>query len=269
MWVTAYILKRGRKEYRVSIIDVPTNEGWAIEEEHAVSLDASTDLPSLQRLVDQLCERPLSYEQARKVLADLRGQVLGRPVTRMTDKYATILLRGCARILDGLLFMPFGFISLHALTSSPVWARIVAFVVSSSAFLVYRIVMHGTLGQTLGKMATGVIVRDLSEQPLSMRQAVLRDIAGVVLLPVTLVVYIPLIVRGVNPFRPEHMPALHWQLGYLTFGWSVIDVVTVFANRKRRALHDFIAGSVVVRMQPDDLSQLWWWPMAVRRLTRG
>lgn len=34
---------------------------------------------------------------------------------------------------------------------------------------------------------------------------------------------------------------------YSTFGWFGLEVVTMLTNNKRRALHDFIAGSVVIR----------------------
>jgi hypothetical protein len=40
--------------------------------------------------------------------------------------------------------------------------------------------MHGFFGQTVGKMLTRVKVVDLAETALPMRQAVLRDSAGLV-----------------------------------------------------------------------------------------
>jgi uncharacterized RDD family membrane protein YckC len=33
--------------------------------------------------------------------------------------------------------------------------------------------------------------------------------------------------------------------------WFLAEVLTMFTNRKRRALHDFIAGTVVVRTNID------------------
>jgi uncharacterized RDD family membrane protein YckC len=32
------------------------------------------------------------------------------------------------------------------------------------------------------------------------------------------------------------------------FAWFVLELLTMLTNNKRRALHDFIAGSVVVRL---------------------
>ena len=107
--------------------------------------------------------------------------------------------------------------------------------------------MHGKLGQTLGKMSCKVIVLDVTEQPLTIRQAVLRDILGVVLLPIGLAIDIPRIVHGIDIYAPANVTTIDWIIMYSTFGWFVIEVGTMLTNNKRRALHDFIAGSVVIR----------------------
>jgi uncharacterized RDD family membrane protein YckC len=44
----------------------------------------------------------------------------------------------------------------------------------------------------------------------------------------------------------EQMP-MTLTLTFVMFGWFVASLVTILANAKRRTLHDFIAGTVVVR----------------------
>ena len=163
-------------------------------------------------------------------------------------KYSTFWPRFCAGFVDGLIFMPLGWIysfTFAHFDSVPI--RILACIVNSSAYLVYSIWMHGRYGQTLGKMACKVVVLDVSERPLSMRQAVLRDIFGVVLLPIGLVIDIARIVRGVDISAPANLSAVDWLFAYSALGWFLVEVVTMLTNDKRRALHDFIAGSVVIR----------------------
>ena len=104
--------------------------------------------------------------------------------------------------------------------------------------------------QTLGKMACKVIVLDVSEQPLSMKQAVLRDILDVVLLPIGLAIDIPQIIHGTDIYSPTAATIIDQVMLYSTMGWFAIEVITMLTNQKRRALHDFIAGSVVIR-KPD------------------
>jgi uncharacterized RDD family membrane protein YckC len=164
-------------------------------------------------------------------------------------KYSTFWPRFCAGFVDGLLFMPLGLACSFAMshyTSVPL--RIVAYIVNSSAYLIYSIWTHGKFGQTLGKMACKVVVLDSSEKSLSMRQAFLRDIVGVVLVPVGLAKDIPRIIRGIDISLPENMTTVDLVIGYSAFVWFLIEIITMLTNNKRRALHDFIAGSVVTRV---------------------
>jgi uncharacterized RDD family membrane protein YckC len=163
-------------------------------------------------------------------------------------KYSTFWPRFCAGFVDGLIFWPVGWLcSLAYAHSGSAFLQVSVYIVNSSAFLMYSIWMHGRFGQTLGKMACKVIVLDVSERRLSMKQAVLRDILGVVLLPVGLAIDIPRIVHGVNVYAPSSLTTMDWILTYSALCWFMIEVVTMLTNNKRRALHDFIAGSVVIR----------------------
>jgi uncharacterized RDD family membrane protein YckC len=110
--------------------------------------------------------------------------------------------------------------------------------------------MHGKYGQTLGKMACKIVVLDVSEQSLTMRQAVLRDILGLILLCVGLTHNIPRIVQGIDISAPPNLLIVFSGLGLF-----LVEIVTMFTNDKRRALHDFIAGSVVIRKPSKEESQ--------------
>ncbi|HEV8000707.1 MAG TPA: RDD family protein [Planctomycetaceae bacterium] len=253
-WIAVYILRRGR-QYRVSLVDAPLADGWTIDDEQSVCLEASTDLGKLKEEVDRRCQPPLSRAQALAMVAALRGHVFDQSaagtystVELSDEKYATLLRRFFARWIDGLIFLPLSLVYIHGFSQSQsVYVRVVACVIASSAALVYSIWMHGKYGQTLGKMACKVIVLDVSEQPLSMRQAVLRDIFGVVVWFIGLIIEIPRVIQGVNIFTIERVSAMDLIIWYASIAWFVSEVITVFANQKRRALHDFIAGSVVIR----------------------
>src|SRR5258708_39899612 len=111
----------------------------------------------------------------------------------------------------------------------------------------YSIYLHGTYGQTIGKWLMKVQVLNIDETRLIMRQAFLRDSIGVSLAVVYLLFAIAPVFSGVSPRSREfgeHMPSLIWNVGLVTFA---LEVITMLTNAKRRALHDFIAGSVVVR----------------------
>jgi uncharacterized RDD family membrane protein YckC len=95
-------------------------------------------------------------------------------------------------------------------------------------------------------MACGVIVLDISERRLSWKQAVLREIFTIVSVAASLIVEGPDLVRGLDPYRAEAIGASWWFLGPSAF-LGFVEVATFLATKKHRALHDFIAGSVVIR----------------------
>jgi len=164
------------------------------------------------------------------------------------QKYSTFWPRFAAGFIDGLIFWPVGWLCLFVYShSASIFVQVPVYIFDSTVFLVYSIWMHGKFGQTLGKMACKVIVLDVSERPLSVKQAVFRDILGVVLLPIGLAIDIPRIVHGINVYSPAHFTTIDWILSSSVQCWFVIEIITMLTNRKRRALHDFIAGSVVVR----------------------
>jgi uncharacterized RDD family membrane protein YckC len=114
--------------------------------------------------------------------------------------------------------------------------------------LLYYVILHARYGQTLGKMVTRVQVLDLSEERIpTLRQAFLRDIGYIVISTVSLVYLIYLIIT-LHYRRGAHIPVLPGQiLAWAGLGWLLPDIVTMATNHKLRALHDYIAGTVVVR----------------------
>jgi uncharacterized RDD family membrane protein YckC len=163
-------------------------------------------------------------------------------------KYSTFWPRYWAGFVDELILMPIGwFYSFTFSHSESVSLRMLAYILNSGTYLVYSIWMHGKYGQTLGKMVCKVMVLDVSEQPLRMRQAVLRDIFGLVFFAVGLLIDIPMIAKGIDVTAANEWTLLEWILSYSALGWFFVEIVTMLTNKKRRSLHDFIAGSVVVR----------------------
>lgn len=141
-------------------------------------------------------------------------------------------------VLDAVVFRP------------PVPPVVLApwFVFLSLSYAIYSVLMHAKYGQTLGKMLTRIRVLDVSETKLSWKQAVLRDGVYIAITLVSIVLDLPGIVAGGHPALAPEMTAGTWFLLYGASAWSLAELATMLTNAKRRALHDFIAGSVVVRV---------------------
>src|SRR5688500_14205375 len=101
-------------------------------------------------------------------------------------------------MVDGLVLLPLGLIDRWMLDPArPAGILLSWAALSYSSFWVYSVVLHTRYGQTLGKMATGAKVLDVSEQRLpSFRQAFLRDIGNVVMSCLAFVYLTQLVLNG-------------------------------------------------------------------------
>jgi uncharacterized RDD family membrane protein YckC len=167
------------------------------------------------------------------------------------DRYRTFWRRLGAALLDLTLFLPLSFLDEWILSLQPPAAATVLYLIASdSSLLMYSILMHGYFGQTIGKMLTRVKVEDVAETPLTMRQAILRDSPGLLFQ----LAFLPLALIHLDWWTAlrqgdlSEVPRWFLVLGFGALLMFLIEIATMLTNRKRRALHDFIAGSVVVKL---------------------
>ena len=165
------------------------------------------------------------------------------------EKYKTFAQRFWAGIIDGLVLCPLAIVDTAAgFPHQPRWFLVPWAIISVCAYPLYSILMHGFFGRTVGKRVMRVIVLDVSEQrKLSFKQAFLRD-AGLVFFSSFQLVNLvhTILVYGVYDER-AFMP--HWVRVIVSFGgliWYALELLTALFGDKQRALHDRIAGTVVV-----------------------
>jgi uncharacterized RDD family membrane protein YckC len=162
-------------------------------------------------------------------------------------KYRTFLPRFCAGFIDGIVLLPVSLAVSWASSQAPMPVLVLLVLASGMIVIAYSVLLHGWYGQTVGKKLLGIKVLDLSESPLSMRQAFLRDLPWIVLSSLTMIWCTSQIIAGGNPLGFGQNAQVPPILNYINLLWFSVELVTMFTNAKRRALHDWIAGSVVVR----------------------
>ena len=131
---------------------------------------------------------------------------------------------------------------------------IITVVISSTLYPVYTFVFHYRYGATLGKMAVKINVTKPDGSPISLSQSAIWYIAYFIfglLLSVLQIMFIfqiesmrsALIVTSLSsPINP-----LWYQLLTVsTFVWILSDICTFMFNTKHKALHDVMAGTVVI-----------------------
>ncbi len=167
------------------------------------------------------------------------------------NKFRTFWRRVWAGAIDFTVFWPLFLIDNWTWTTfkdHPV-LLLFWFIFTSTAFHIYDIVFHGLYGQTLGKMAVKVKVVNVSGDKLKMSQAFRRDMVPLLFFALSLTFDPPKILHGRYPQNTAFVKFdFVFFLNLLTgLGWSLAEVITMLTNKRRRAIHDYIAGSVVVK----------------------
>ena len=164
-------------------------------------------------------------------------------------RYSTFWPRFWAGIVDAIVFLPLGLLDRWLLDPARPAAVLLAWAaLSYSAFWMYSVILHARYGQTLGKMATGAKVLDVSEESIpSLRQAFVRDIGNVVMSSLAFLYLAQLVLSGRYATSVEVSATPSSILVIAAGAWFLLEVVTMLTNKKHRALHDFIARTVVVK----------------------
>jgi uncharacterized RDD family membrane protein YckC len=157
-------------------------------------------------------------------------------------KYKTVVQRLAAGIIDGVIFIPFSILLENLVNHSSKTSFLISTVVSAAVPAVYNIILHHTYGQTIGKRASNIKVYALDEKNLlSYNHAFRRELIG---LSITFTGTIFLLI---SDYSNENLETAY---NNFVFYPSVVslaaEIITMFLNDKRRALHDLLAGSVIL-----------------------
>ena len=176
------------------------------------------------------------------------------------QRYSTFAPRFWTGFVDGCVLWPIGFAA-----STLLWLNIprvlaaLVIVLESLTWLVYTVMMHVRYGATIGKMVTKLRVVDFrTEGRITWRQGWLREGLPMALSLGCLVyeVYSLLTGRlsagGVANGEELFSNKTFWILNGLPTLWFLAEILTMLTNEKRRALHDFIAGTIVVRTNVEE-----------------
>ena len=171
--------------------------------------------------------------------------------------YAGFWSRLPAALVDFVVVLPLAF---PWWLGSPWHVTILAMIANYLLWSAYVIYFHGRWGQTLGKMALGIRVVLLDGSPITWRAAFLRHVVDLVFGVAAicgLVVALLSPPGGADAFGSlglidrgklfiEATPAWQRWVQTLCEVWIYSELIVLLFNKKKRALHDFIAGTVVI-----------------------
>lgn len=167
-------------------------------------------------------------------------------------KYNTFGKRFVAGLIDGMVFLPFSLLINHCEHTADKTTFLVSILCSIICWTLYVVMGHGRYGQTIGKRLMDIKVFDIQEQNIiGYKRAFYREAVWFFAAIFGLVYFI--VTTHNSAVADKHLNDIYLE-GYvrLTISiWFVLELVTMFFNKKGRALHDYIAGAIIV-----DLNEL-------------
>ena len=195
---------------------------------------------------------PDRYEKVIKLLNDPNhipeGKVEALKEIEI-DKYSTFWPRFWAATIDGILFAILLYI--ECLIFGVEYSTQDKFLqaLNGVQFAIYAIFMHGYFGQTLGKMFMEVkVLNHATETEINVKQALRRESVNLVL-NISWVLIILTVATTLEMTRAISVGLSYAVIGFgiLALVWGISEFVTMLFNDKRRAVHDYIGKTVVVR----------------------
>ena len=125
----------------------------------------------------------------------------------------------------------------------------------------YAIYFHANYGATIGKLMMKIRVVKPDGSSIGYKQALLRSSVDIILsiLIIWITVYTLLNVDAEaflsaeladrNEMLMTFYPDLQEWLNYMVLVWYFSEFIVLLMNKRKRALHDFIAGTVVVNKE--------------------
>ena len=176
----------------------------------------------------------------------------------LTVEYSTFWRRVGGALLDGLILLPLSLLAYFGLMYTRLF-YLYYFVPGLVILGFYAIYLVKRNGGTPGKRILDLKIVMLDGTPVTTKAAILRYSVQIVLAALST---LGLAMAGFNvtdeEFQPlgymqriatlsAHAPAWNTVVTWSAQGWYVLSAIVMLCNAKRRAVHDFIAGTVVIR----------------------
>jgi uncharacterized RDD family membrane protein YckC len=165
------------------------------------------------------------------------------------SKYSTFWSRFWASTIDGIVFILILYVEclIFGIEYSAQDKFLQA--LNGVQLAVYAIFMHGYFGQTLGKMIMDVkVLNHDTETEINVKQALRRESVNLVLNISWVLIILTLATSlHMSAAISEGLSYAVIGFGILAMVWGVSEFVTMLFNDKRRAVHDYIGKTVVVR----------------------
>ncbi|RYY49204.1 MAG: RDD family protein [Chitinophagaceae bacterium] len=165
------------------------------------------------------------------------------------ERYYTFWRRLGAGIFDAMFVGLFSLLVMKMFTPDS-WETIYGWsIVLFLASSLYSVLLTGLVGQTIGKIVAGIRVVDEADEKsvIGIKRAFYRESVPVLLQAVALAV------TGwyyyAQPESSQPLEIMNFIYTYISFIWFFAELITMLFNPRRRAVHDYMASSVVIGLK--------------------
>jgi uncharacterized RDD family membrane protein YckC len=206
-------------------------------------------------------KHPENYRRATEAYERLRAQGptaqdVPAGASGPVPIYKNFWRRLGANLLDGLILMPFA-LAPYWIFKADLGAGLAYYVLLIAGSCWYQVWFYARYGATPGKMAVGLKLMTVDLRKIGWDHALRRSAPSIALAITGAGLQIANILA--------HREGIH-EMNYMTFNlmlssgsvkshsvlmqlWTWSELFTMLFNPKRRAIHDFIGGTVVVRWE--------------------
>ena len=169
----------------------------------------------------------------------------------LEHRYNTFWLRIWAGWIDCLILLPLWIAHSQVFNHGfPIPIIVASYLFNSFAGVLYSILLHFKYGQTVGKRVMKIKVKGIDAESLTLLQAATRDVVPILATPMFMIPELPYILKGIDPgvlYEGGNEPTYYRIRESLICAWFLLELITMLSNRRRRAIHDYVARTVVER----------------------
>ncbi len=164
------------------------------------------------------------------------------------DRYNTFWRRLVAAIIDSFILWPLTFVNGYLEDTASRIVFSAGSLIFSTLYSTYFIILHAKYGQTVGKKIMQIKVVDINEvSTIGIKRAIMRELPWIVSV-IGIFIYSITLLFLTNHYNLENVKSTYNNLLFIiSFTWMLIELITMLTNYKRRAVHDYLAKSVVIK----------------------
>lgn len=175
-------------------------------------------------------------------------------------QYAGFWKRFSSVILDFIILIPISIFILWVGSFSKT-IHLIAIIPNTLLFFAYYIYMNANYGGTFGKLIMGIKIKKIDGETIHYKEAFLRNIVDLAFGIIIVFMQAYILFNISDPsydnlswfkqagFLHKNMPKAYHPIYTASQIWIWSELLVLLFNKKKRALHDFIAGTVVLDMK--------------------